>query len=745
MTRLLLLAAIGWPVLAFGACGAASWREAWKDAERELSRSAATSAEHVQRVLDGMLLRTDLANLLVAGLSDAEITAEGVALRAALRELATRRQAPATIHLSVHGAENRPLLNDEGADAPASPGLEAPPLRLGQVETPQGPEPRIMVTRRREASGSDRSPGEGGGLILATMRRDALDDGLDRLGRAGSGDVIALWRQDGEMLARSRPAEASDSGALEERRAVQGWPAFVTATRPRAAILAQWRDATLVNLAFGSPAALALLFLAVTMRRRDRALAVANQALARKIEEGEASHLQAGRQQAEVLASMREVIYALDADLRFAFVSRRALEVWGRADEDLLGQPFLDLFPKAAGSLSFQAQLEAMAERRETHLCVVSPVIGHWIEVDIYPRAGGGVIVAFRDIEDLRAAQRQTATAERRLRLATAAGRLGTFAMDLTRGTVTRSGRAVPEGPRLPVTDLPLHVWTERVHPEDRDAVQQVVAEVTAGRRLGYQIEYRIRTADDLPWQVIESHAVVADRDLRTGRPLLLVGVSRDVTQERAAEARQRLMAREVDHRAKNALAVVQAALRLTPRHDAAAFARAVEGRVAALARAHTALAEGRWQSAALRVVAEAELSVFHPVARSGTARITLDGPDLALAPEAVQALSMTLHELATNAAKHGALSTPEGRLSVTWEVERGTEVLRLEWRERGGPAVAGPPTRRGFGSRLVATTVEHQLGGTVQRCWAEGGLVCRITVPLERIRAHGDAPVPPV
>jgi PAS domain S-box-containing protein len=242
---------------------------------------------------------------------------------------------------------------------------------------------------------------------------------------------------------------------------------------------------------------------------------------------------------------------------------------------------------------------------------------------------------------------------------------------------------------------------------------------------------------------------VAAHKALRrgpTGRPVAVAESLTDVTELRRVEERQALLMREPDHRAKNALAVVQAALRLT-KDDPEAFARAVEGRVAALARAHTILAQGRWEGAALSALVEAEMAAFltrgegtiggddaGALASPPPPRITADGPALALAPGAAQGLSMALHELATNATKYGALCASDGRVAVARSVDRGAGVLRLRWEERGGPEVQAPPSRRGFGSRVLEATVRDQLGGRLERRWERTGLICEMAFPLGRI-----------
>ena len=158
-----------------------------------------------------------------------------------------------------------------------------------------------------------------------------------------------------------------------------------------------------------------------------------------------------------------------------------------------------------------------------------------------------------------------------------------------------------------------------------------------------------------------------------------------DITDRKIAEERQALLAREVDHRAKNALALVQSIVRLTRASDIAAYTTAVEGRIRALSRAHTILSLSRWQGADMRGLVEEELAPY----RTGeTAKVETSGPNVSLQPAAAQSLALALHELVTNAAKYGALSSMSGRVHLAWELNPGTLVLK--WTESGGPRDAG-------------------------------------------------------
>jgi two-component sensor histidine kinase/PAS domain-containing protein len=275
--------------------------------------------------------------------------------------------------------------------------------------------------------------------------------------------------------------------------------------------------------------------------------------------------------------------------------------------------------------------------------------------------------------------------------------------------------------------------FLETVEPDQRPLVDAALSRPASQ---GFDIEYRTRHPDGAVRRLRHRRFPVPGS--ATGR---VVDVVSDVTEEREVAERQILLTREVDHRAKNVLAVVQSILRLTRADSPRAFAGAVEGRVAALARAHQLLARSRWDGADLIELLQEEFAPYTARRRSrpkGPERCLLEGPPLRLGPEAVQPVAMVVHELATNSAKHGALSVPGGLLRIGWDLTPrepgGAAWLRLHWTETGGPPVPSAPARFGFGSRVVTTTVERQLGGEVTFDWAPGGLRCEIAVPAAKL-----------
>jgi PAS domain S-box-containing protein len=414
-----------------------------------------------------------------------------------------------------------------------------------------------------------------------------------------------------------------------------------------------------------------------------------------------------------------------------------AAEAIGQRAHELLGTRFPDGGRRAAQDLLL-AQGEWQGElrhRRPGGEAVV--VAAHWI---LRQDAGeaGAVVEVHADATALKAAEAALRAGEARLRLAQEVAGIGTWEWDPESDSFVWSPEHSvllgPPGGTVPET---LEGFLALVHPEDRAAVR-----ASAWRALEsgeYEAEFRILRpgrdgGEEIRWLLGRGRRMPGP----AGRLGPILGVHMDFTARKEAEERQSLLMREVDHRAKNALAVVQAVLRLTRADSPEAFGRAIEGRVAALARAQTLLTESRWVGADLTAMLHGELDPF--LGSAGSTRVTFDGPALTVAPMAAQPLSMTLHELATNSAKYGSLSLPGGALDLSWSIDPTADRLRLRWAEAGGPPVAGPPAGRGFGSRVIRTTIHDQLGGEVAFDWQPTGLVCLIELPLARVVARAES-----
>lgn len=704
-------------------------------------------------------------------------------------------------------------------------------------------------------------------------------------------------------------------------------------------------------------------------------------------------------QTSEILESVGDAFYAVDRQFRFIYLNRKALEQIGKPQGQLIGRPFLDVFPQAEGSGLHDSCIQVMRDGKAREFVGVSPILKRWKSYLVLPRPDGGLLVHSRDISAQKAAEAAMRESEKRLRLAAHAARFGTYDWDLASGqlfwspeshamhglpcgasiicerafdlihpddrsrvaaaveraldpdgmgfwsidyrivrpdgqirwinaqshvvfegerddrkairvigtlqditdpkaaqqalltermrfkTVVEhvpvglllvevpSGRTLvgnrqaeritgcklPEDPdvwmldrwkgydengrEISVADQPLAVtmasgqpaeltargiredgslgWlritsapirdpegevtgivvtiididAERrtadslrdsearlrravenapfpimVHAEDGTVVHlsrawlsitgyaaEDVRTMTRWTRLAYgdgadAVMERVRSlfAADCPVDERENVVRTADGSRRTwsfrsapiGRDVdgrqLVVTMAVDLTERKEDEARLHLLMREVDHRAKNVLAVVQSILHLTRAENPADFTAAIEGRLAAMARAHTLLAASHWSGADLGAMSVDELAPF-----SSADRISIRGPAVSIAAEAAQAVAMCLHELSTNAAKYGALSTPAGRLGLSWRVEeqeqeRGGRLI-LDWVETAGPSVTAP-SRTGFGSMVLRQTVESQLGGELRLDWDPAGLRCRIALPKDCFSTSGAA-----
>jgi PAS domain S-box-containing protein len=264
------------------------------------------------------------------------------------------------------------------------------------------------------------------------------------------------------------------------------------------------------------------------------------------------------------------------------------------------------------------------------------------------------------------------------------------------------------------------------VHPDDWLPLQRVVERMSKSART-QQIEFRVlRPNGETRWCTGTAAASVD----AAGKVVRVSGVTSDVTDRKEAEERQNLLAREVDHRARNALAVIQSIIRLTRAKSVDEYVAAIEGRIKALARAHTLLSDSRWHGADLATLVGEELAPY----RTGD-KVTIDGPAISLQPSTAQGLALALHELATNAAKHGALSSVTGRVHLSWRLQ--PDALVLNWAESGGPLIA-QPAAKSFGLRVIRASIEQQLSGETLFDWDPKGLRCSFSIPrLDTMRSR--------
>lgn len=254
----------------------------------------------------------------------------------------------------------------------------------------------------------------------------------------------------------------------------------------------------------------------------------------------------------------------------------------------------------------------------------------------------------------------------------------------------------------------------------DPAAVARMRAAVAAGEGLTIEL-LNYRRDRSTFWNRLLLSPITDDE----GRLLYYFASQEDVTPARRARdlaAQEHRLLREVDHRAKNALALVQGIVRLSRADDAAGYSRSVQGRVEALAQAHIVLSDAEWRDVPLdRVVATA-------VAPFGPMRTTHEGPPVDIAAAHVQPLILAFHELLANAAQHGALSAPKGAAALRWHTDGDRLVIELS--ESGGPPPA-EPERSGYGLTMVDAFVRRQLRGSVERRWHPHGLNTRVAFPF--------------
>jgi len=317
------------------------------------------------------------------------------------------------------------------------------------------------------------------------------------------------------------------------------------------------------------------------------------------------------------------------------------------------------------------------------------------------------------------------------LALAGKAALVGSYAYDANSDTYQidegyAALHGLPEGTRCTTRSE----WKTRVHPEDLDRLLTSRRQAFLDHRREYDIEYRIvRLGGEVRW--IESRSFISYT--AEGHPQRIVAVNIDITERKQAEEHLRTLVAELDHRVKNVLATVSA---LTSRMQdgsgsVADFVAALHGRIQSMAAAHQLLSSHQWKGVLLSDLLRRELAPYaiHD-------NIEIGGPDVTLRAESGQALSMVVHELTTNAAKYGALSTREGRVSVRWQrLQNGSADARLciEWQETCGPPVRAPD-RSSYGMEVIRRLLPYELDAKVELAFASEGVRCRLDIPVSQL-----------
>jgi PAS domain S-box-containing protein len=434
-----------------------------------------------------------------------------------------------------------------------------------------------------------------------------------------------------------------------------------------------------------------------------------------------------------LLETLPTAVYVTDAEGRITFYNDAAAELWGCRPElgsakwcDSWRLYWPDGRPMAHEECPMAVALkegravrgaEAIAERPDGSRVPFIP-----LPTPLRDEAGAlvGAVNVLVDISDRRRAEekeRWLAAAVESSDDAIVTKDLNAIIMSWNAGAERVFGYAAAEAVGQPVTIL---------IPEDRhDEEPSILGRIRRGEHIEHYETVR-RRKDGALIDVSLTVSPVKDAE---GRIIGASKIARDITERKEADRRLRLLAAEIDHRAKNLLATVQAVATSTQADSVPEFVESFMGRLQSIARAHALLTENRWKGAELKRLLEEELEAFRSAEAAD--RVSLFGPPVTLPPGAAETLSMTLHELATNSAKYGALSVPAGRLSVEWSKDASGQVT-LRWMEAGGPPVQ-PPSRQGFGTRLISRTAGH-LDGESRLEWRASGLVYEITVPAHKL-----------
>lgn len=320
--------------------------------------------------------------------------------------------------------------------------------------------------------------------------------------------------------------------------------------------------------------------------------------------------------------------------------------------------------------------------------------------------------------------------AAKHLRLAVEAAGVALWSWHVLSNRLTMDERAFSLWGLDWAPEVQFEVLSERIHPSDQDRVR-LAFEATRATDGPFEIDFRISVDDSIRW--VSARGQGGDAGIVDDT---MFGIFLDVTERKQAEESNELLAGEMSHRVKNLLSIAMGLTNISYRSATTTqdMATGLTQRLAALGRAHDLVRPGPDSAGNAALLGDLISVLLAPYDDDGTTdrRIRVAVGRIGIGETAATTLAMLIHELATNAVKHGALSNPEGMLEV--KTSDDGDMVRLIWAESGGPQIAAAPTVHGFGNKMVERSLKQQFGGTLDRAWKPSGLVATLTMRKDRL-----------
>ena len=436
------------------------------------------------------------------------------------------------------------------------------------------------------------------------------------------------------------------------------------------------------------------------------------------------------------LESIGDGFLAVDADWRFVYLNAAAERILNFRREEILGKSFWEVFPLTVGTRLEREYRRAAAGKAVDFENFYEPW-GRWFSNRCFPREGGGMTVYFRDITEQKQAEEVRHESEKRLRAIIDTAVDAIVVID-EKGLIQSIN---PATERI-FGYKPSEVVGKNVSllmPERDGAVHDkfIAAYLRTGKAkiigTGREVDHRRKDGS-----VFTADLAVAE--WHVGGKRYFTGIVRDITERKRHEDEVQILLHEINHRAKNMLAVVQAIARHTAATTPNDFIERFGERVRALGASQDLLVKNEWRGVDLDELVQSQLAHFRDVI--GT-RIELRGAPLFISASAAQTIGMAIHELATNAGKYGALSKPKGRVEVDWSLEhseKGGKTMVMSWVEHGGEAV-NAPKEQGFGTTVIVPMARMSLDAEVDLDYAKTGLIWRLRCPAENVLEANRSP----